>query len=66
MDKVPALGLTNETGTPYIYDSLVVADYLDDKFAQVPLHPKYPLAKTLDRLWIQQFYDAAKWVGIKL
>lgn len=60
LGKVPALGLTNETGTPYIYESLVVADYLDEKFPQAPLYPKDPLQKTLDRLWVEQFNDVIK------
>lgn len=61
LGKVPALGLTNETGTPYIYESLIVADYLDEKYPQVPLYPKDPLAKTLDRLWIEQFASVIKY-----
>lgn len=58
--KVPALGLTNENDTPYIYESLVIADYLDEKYPQIPLYPKDPLAKTWDRLWIERFNDIIK------
>lgn len=57
LGKVPALGLTNEKDTPYIYESLMVAEYLDEKYPQVPLYPKDPLAKTWDRLWIESFND---------
>jgi len=60
LGKVPALGLTNETNVPFIYESLIVADYLDEKYPQVPLYPNDPLAKTFDRLWIERFDDVIK------
>lgn len=55
LGKVPALGLPNEPGTPYIYESLMIADYLDEKYPEVPLYPTDPLSKALDRLLIQRF-----------
>lgn len=55
MGKVPALGLPNEPGTPYIYESLIIADYLDEKYPEISLYPTDPLAKALDRLLIQRF-----------
>lgn len=62
LGKVPALGLTNECGAgvmpTYIYESLIVADYLDDKFPAVQLHPVDPLAKVLDRLLLEQYSSA--------
>lgn len=55
LGKVPALGLTNEPGSPYIYESLLIADYLDEKFPQRRLYPTDALAKTQERLWIERF-----------
>lgn len=62
LGQVPALGLTNEPGKPYIHQSLVIADYLDEKYPaggdrKTPLYPTDPLAKALDRLWIERFAD---------
>lgn len=55
LGKVPALGLTNEPNTPYLYESLVVADYLDEKYPEIPLYPLDPLAKAEDQLLISRF-----------
>lgn len=55
LGKVPALGLTNEPNTPYLYESLMVADYLDEKYPEIPLYPVDPLAKAADRLLIARF-----------
>lgn len=60
LGKVPALGLPSEPNTPYIFESLVVADYLDEKFPQRQLYPTDPLAKAQDRLWIERFNDIIK------
>lgn len=56
LGKVPALGLTNVINNPYLVESLIVADYLDEKYpGTVPLHPANALAKALDRLLIDRF-----------
>lgn len=56
LGKVPALGLTNEPGKPYIHESLILCDYVDEKYNAVrPLYPADPLAKALDRLWVERF-----------
>lgn len=52
--KVPALGLTNEPDTPYLYESLLIVDYLDEKYGP-SLYPTDALAKAQDRLWIERF-----------
>lgn len=52
MGKVPALEL--ESGD-CIYESMIIADYLDEKYAQRPLYPKDPLKKAKDKLLIDQF-----------
>lgn len=55
LGKVPSLGLSNEKGQPFIHESLVIADYLDEKYPEKLLYPKDPLAKAIDRLLIERF-----------
>ncbi|KAJ8937131.1 hypothetical protein NQ318_019393, partial [Aromia moschata] len=50
--KVPALEL--ETGD-VLYESLIIVDYLDERYHQHQLHAKDPLQKAKDRLLIEQF-----------
>lgn len=54
--KVPALHVDGE----YIYESLILADYLEEKYPQRPLLPKDPLLKALDRLVIEEFTKSRK------
>ncbi|KAK6627682.1 hypothetical protein RUM44_010161 [Polyplax serrata] len=50
--KVPALEFPNgET----LYESLIIADYLDEKYPDRPLYPKDPLAKAKDKLLMEKF-----------
>jgi glutathione S-transferase len=51
--KVPALELPGED-QPLI-ESLIIADYLDEKYPQKPLHSKDPLKKAQDRILIERF-----------
>uniref|UniRef100_A0A0K8TTU5 Putative glutathione s-transferase omega-1-like protein n=1 Tax=Tabanus bromius TaxID=304241 RepID=A0A0K8TTU5_TABBR len=55
LGKVPALELANEPGRPTIYESLVVCEYLDEKYKTRPLLPKDPLQKARDRILIERF-----------
>lgn len=56
LGKVPALGLITETNSPYLVESLIVADYLDEAYpGTAPLHPTGSLAKALDRLLVDRF-----------
>lgn len=57
LGKVPSLGLPTEKGHPFIHESLVIADYLDEKYPEKRLYPNDPLAKAVDRLLIEQFND---------
>jgi len=57
LGKVPALGLPTEEGSPFIHESLIIADYLDEKYPEKRLYPEDPLAKAKDRLFIEQFND---------
>jgi len=55
LGKVPALGLPTEDGKPFIHESLIIADYLDEKYPEKRLYPTEPIAKAIDRLLIQRF-----------
>jgi glutathione S-transferase len=52
LGKVPALEINSNE---IIYESLIVADYLEEKFPQVSLYPKDPLKKAKDRILIERF-----------
>ncbi|GJQ87399.1 GstO1 [Trypoxylus dichotomus] len=52
LGKIPALELENGE---VLYESLIIADYLDEKYHQHPLHPKDPLRKAKDKILIEQF-----------
>jgi len=49
------LGLPTEKGNPFIHESLVISDYLDEKYPEKRLYPKDPLGKAVDRLLIERF-----------
>lgn len=55
--KVPALGLHHEPGTPFLTESLIVADYLAEQFGATaaPLYPATALGRANDRIWIERF-----------
>lgn len=54
--KVPALRLTNEPGAPYLVESLIVADYLEEKFPTgLYAAAADPLQKANDRLRLIEF-----------
>lgn len=59
LGKVPALGIPGGAAEPanktYIHESLMIADYLDEKYPNVPLHPTEPLTKVVDRLLLDRF-----------
>lgn len=52
LGKIPALEL--DTGD-VLYESLIIVDYLDERYHAHALHPKDPLQKAKDRLLIEQF-----------
>jgi hypothetical protein len=52
LGKVPTL--ETESGD-CIYESLIVADYLDEKYPQTPLHSRDPMQKAKDRILIERF-----------
>ncbi|XP_011871091.1 PREDICTED: pyrimidodiazepine synthase-like [Vollenhovia emeryi] len=52
LNKVPCIELENgET----LYESLIIADYLDDAYPQNKLYPSNPLMKAKDKLLIDRF-----------
>ena len=52
LGKVPCLELENgET----LYESLIIADYLDEAYPQTRLSPTDPLSKAKDKLLIERF-----------
>lgn len=53
--KVPALQLVNEPNEPFLTESLVLCEYLDEKYPDVPLYPKDPLEKANAKLLIERF-----------
>jgi len=55
LGKVPALGLPTGKGYTFIHESLVIADFLDEKYPEKRLYPKDPLDKAMDRLLIERF-----------
>ncbi|XP_036142208.1 pyrimidodiazepine synthase-like isoform X3 [Monomorium pharaonis] len=52
LNKVPCIEL--EDGET-LYESLIIADYLDDAYPQNKLYPSNPLAKAKDKLLIDRF-----------
>lgn len=50
--KVPALELENGE---VLYESIIIADYLDEKYRAHVLHSTDPLQKAKDRLLIEEF-----------
>lgn len=57
LGKVPSLGLPTEEGNPFIQESLVIADYLNEKYPEKRLYPNDPFRKAKDKLLIEQFND---------
>lgn len=53
--KVPTLQLINENNHPFIFESLVICEYLDEKFPEIKLYPSDPLEKAQTKLWIERF-----------
>lgn len=44
----------NESGDSLI-ESLIICDYLDEKYPEIPLHSSDPLQKARDRILIERF-----------
>lgn len=53
--KVPALQLVNEPNQPFLIESMVIAEYLDEKYPEVKLYPDDPFEKAQTKIWIERF-----------
>lgn len=49
---MPAIELENGVT---LYESLIIANYLDEQYPERPLYPKDPLAKAKDKLLMEKF-----------
>lgn len=56
LGKVPALELPSYPGEPLI-ESLIICDYLDEKYPENPLHSEDPLQRAKDRILIERFNE---------
>lgn len=56
LSKVPALEIPGVKGDALI-ESLIIADYLDEKYPQHQLHSKDPLQKARDKILIERFNE---------
>lgn len=52
LGKVPALELPSGK---VLYESLIIAEYLDEEYPTRPLYDKQPVRKALDRILINRF-----------
>ncbi|XP_055385286.1 pyrimidodiazepine synthase-like isoform X2 [Condylostylus longicornis] len=59
LGKVPALELTNIPGAEPLIESLIICEYLDEKYPENPLYPKDPLQKAYDKILIERFSPIA-------
>lgn len=59
LGKVPALQLVDKPNAPFIYESLLIGEYLDEVHPQNKLYPSDPLAKVQEKIWIERFAPIA-------
>lgn len=53
--KVPCLQLVDQPGAPFVYESLLITEYLDEVYPEPKLYPTDPLKKLVEKLWIERF-----------
>ncbi|KAH8371180.1 hypothetical protein KR093_006414, partial [Drosophila rubida] len=53
--KVPALHLVGEKSQPSLIESVIIVEYLDEKYPQHPLLPKDPLQRAQDKILVERF-----------
>ncbi|XP_045782153.1 pyrimidodiazepine synthase-like [Maniola jurtina] len=58
--KIPVLEIPTDQGDKYLFESVVICDYLDEKYAANPLHSRDPYVKAQDRLLIERFNELIK------
>lgn len=59
LGKVPALQLVDKPNSPFVYESLLIAEYLDEVHPQNKLYPSDPLEKLQEKIWIERFSPIA-------
>lgn len=59
LGKVPCLQLVDQPGAPFVYESLLIAEYLDEVYPEPKLYPTDPLEKLKEKLWIERFTPIA-------
>lgn len=59
LGKVPALQLVDKPNAPFIYESLLISEYLDEVYPENKLYPSDPLAKVQEKIWIERFSSIA-------
>lgn len=59
LGKVPCLQLVDKPDAPFVYESLLIAEYLDEVYPEPKLFPSDPLAKLQEKLWIERFTPIA-------
>ncbi|XP_013200363.1 pyrimidodiazepine synthase [Amyelois transitella] len=58
--KIPVLEIPSDHGDKYLFESVVICDYLDEKYPRNPLHSRDPYVKAQDRLLIERFNELIK------
>lgn len=53
--KVPCLQILNRPCAPFIYESMLIAEYLDEAYPEIRLYPEDPLEKVQEKILIQNF-----------
>lgn len=53
--KVPALHLVAERDQPALIESLIIVEYLDEKYPENPLLAKDPLQRAQDKILVERF-----------
>lgn len=53
--KVPVLHLVAEKDQPSLIESLIIVEYLDEKYPQYPLLPKGALQRAQDKILVERF-----------
>lgn len=55
LGKVPCLQLLDKPGAPFVYESLLIAEYLDEAYPEPKLYPEDPLEKIQEKILVQRF-----------
>ncbi|XP_011563619.2 pyrimidodiazepine synthase [Plutella xylostella] len=58
--KIPVLEIPTDQGDKYLFESIVICDYLDERYTRNPLHSRDPFVKAQDRLLIERFNELIK------